>query len=141
MFEKTALHVLFPLSWVMLIMALTDAAKDHFRTYGMPEMLIVLNEIWRRCTPYLHRDDLVSKLPIPQVSVFLFGRFPCSSFLRLSLGSPCSSLSPLSREGCLSLRSSKIRRRLTVSSINTVSGSVEYRWVVQNYIAQIALLV
>lgn len=73
MFEKTALHVLFPLSWVMLIMALTDAAKDHFRTYGMPEMLIFWDEVWRSCTPYLHRDDLVSKLPIPQVSVLAFG--------------------------------------------------------------------
>ena len=66
--ERTALHVLFPLSWVMLIMALTDAAKDHFRTYGMPEVLIFMDEIWRRATPYLHRDDLLSRLPIPQVS-------------------------------------------------------------------------
>lgn len=93
--EKTALHVLFPLSWVMLIMALTDAAKDHFRTYGMPEMLIVVDEVWRRSTPYLHRDDLVSKLPIPQVRMFgyrssllLIPRAGCHWPLFVLLGHP-----------------------------------------------------
>lgn len=66
--ERIAFHILFPLSWVMLIMAMTDAAKDHFQTYGMPEVLVLVDETWRTLTPYLHRDNVASKLPIPQVS-------------------------------------------------------------------------
>jgi hypothetical protein len=66
--ERIAFHILFPLSWIALIMAMTDAAKEHFRTYGMPEALVFADEVWRRLTPYLHRDNVVSRLPIPQVS-------------------------------------------------------------------------
>lgn len=66
--ERIAFHILFPLSWIALIMALTDAAKEHFRTYGMPEVLVFVDEVWRSLTPYLHRDNVVSRLPIPQVS-------------------------------------------------------------------------
>lgn len=66
--ERIAFHILFPLSWIALIMAMTDAAKEHFQTYGMPEALVFADEVWRRLTPYLHRDNVVSRLPIPQVS-------------------------------------------------------------------------
>ncbi|KAJ9111657.1 hypothetical protein QFC19_001014 [Naganishia cerealis] len=80
--ERIAFHTMLPLGWVFLIMALTDAAKDHFRTYGTPEILVMMERVWTSLTPYLHRDDIISKLPIPQalvglalyLSVMLVGR-------------------------------------------------------------------
>lgn len=69
--ESIAFHTMLPLGCVFLVMALTDVANGHFRMYGMPGILIVISQAWRSWTPYLHRDDVISKLPIPQVRKLL----------------------------------------------------------------------
>ncbi|KAJ9118149.1 hypothetical protein QFC22_004052 [Naganishia vaughanmartiniae] len=64
--EQIAFHTMLPMGWVFLIMALTDVVKGHFRMYDMPGILVLMAQTWRSWTPYLHRDNLISKLPIPQ---------------------------------------------------------------------------
>jgi len=74
--ERIAFHIMFPLGWVVLIMAITDVAKGYFRASDMPGVLVLMSHTWRSWTPYLHRDDFISNLPIPQVRTIAGLSFP-----------------------------------------------------------------
>ncbi|KAJ9107703.1 hypothetical protein QFC21_001163 [Naganishia friedmannii] len=64
--ERIAFHIMLPLSWVFLVMALTDVAKRHFRMCDLPVVPVLMGQTWTSWTLYLPRNDLISKLPIPQ---------------------------------------------------------------------------